>query len=157
MGSGLTVTATAVVACVGILLVLHKLFGAERRLDHEVASADFAMVGVLHAVPLAFVVVEVWQAGDDAQQYSQAETNDVAQVYFTARALPEPQRTRLTTLCRAYAETVVRRAPGADGHGGRRAARLHAVARLPDGPPFAGPTGTGPGAFTEVPDKFRRC
>jgi hypothetical protein len=73
------------------------------------ASEIFSMVGMLYAVLLAFVVIVVWEfssaVGDDAQ----AEANDVSQIYFTARALPEPQRGHMMALASDYATTVAYR------------------------------------------------
>jgi hypothetical protein len=106
MGTGLLIVAGAVLAAVTAVLAIHRFAGNERNLDHDVAVAIFSLVGVLYAVLLAFVVVEVWQADDNAQSNSQAEASDVSQLYFTARALPQPQRGQLTTLARTYAETV---------------------------------------------------
>jgi len=105
---GLAVTAAAVAGVVLVLVIIDHWAGDERTLDHEVASSIFNIVGVLYAVLLAFVVVQVWQTNDEAQDYSQAEASDVSQIYFTARALPQPQRGRLKALARSYAETVAR-------------------------------------------------
>lgn len=106
MVGGVLVTCLSIVAVVLVLAVIDRWAGDRRTLDHEVASTIFNMVGVLYAVLLAFVVVQVWQVNDDAQNYTQAEANDVSEIYFTARALPEPQRGEMKHLARSYAETV---------------------------------------------------
>jgi hypothetical protein len=69
-------------------------------------SAIFSMIGVLYAVLLAFVVIVVWEFAGSIRDSAQAEANEVSQVYFTARALPEPQRGRMMALARDYAATV---------------------------------------------------
>lgn len=73
---------------------------------HDAASAIFSMMGVLLAVILAFVVIVVWEADGNARSQSQVEANAVSRIYFTARALPQPQRDRLMTLAQQYADTV---------------------------------------------------
>jgi hypothetical protein len=70
------------------------------------SGAIFSMVGVLYAILLAFVVIVVWEFSSKVHDDVQAEANDVSQIYFTARALPEPQRGRLTALARDYARIV---------------------------------------------------
>lgn len=75
--------------------------------DRDMASAIFSMVGVLYAILLAFVVIVVWEASSAVADHAQAEANDVSRIHFTARALPEPQRSRLTTLTHGYVSTVV--------------------------------------------------
>lgn len=107
MIGGLAVTVGAVVL-VGLLLTVTDRFApAKPTADHDVAGAIFSMVGVLYAILLAFVVIVVWEGASAVRGETQAEANDVSQVYFTARALPEPQRSQLTGLAQAYASTVV--------------------------------------------------
>lgn len=107
MGSALLVTGATVAAVVVILLIIDRWAGAERTLDHEVAAAILSVIGVVYAILLAFVVVQVWQGDNDAQSNAQAEASEVSQIYFTARAMPEPQRTQLMGLATHYAQTVV--------------------------------------------------
>lgn len=96
------------VAMVGVLLAVSRRLvpGEHKQPHHDVASAIFSMVGVLYAVILAFVVIVVWENDSDAGDDTQVEANDVSRLYFTARALPEPQRHELMDLARDYADTV---------------------------------------------------
>jgi hypothetical protein len=104
--SGLLITAATVVV-VGLLLMVTDRFAGDRHTaDHDVAGAIFSMIGVLYAVLLAFVVIVVWEASSSTHDHTQSEANDVSQIYFTARALPQPQRTQLTRLAADYASTV---------------------------------------------------
>jgi hypothetical protein len=130
MMSGLLVTAAAVAAVALVLVVIDRWAGDQRTLDHEVASTIFNMVGVLYAVLLAFVVVQVWQTNDDAQHYSQAEASDVSAIYFTARALPQPQRDQLKDLARSYAETVATEEWPAMAHGATSPRAVADVAQM---------------------------
>ena len=130
MASGLIVTAAAVVAVILVLVAIDRRTGDVRTLDHEVASTIFNMVGVLYAVLLAFVVVQVWETGNEAQDYTQAEASDASQIYFTARALPQPQRGQLTHLARAYVRTVADREWPLMAHGRTSPQAVADVARM---------------------------
>lgn len=100
---------TAVPAAVAISA--HALFRryvpAERLIPHhEVAGFLVAVVGVLYAVVLGFLVITVWSAFDSAQRNADLEAGDVAEVFLIARALPEPARSHLRSLMADYAFEV---------------------------------------------------
>jgi hypothetical protein len=97
-------------ATVGMLLaVARRLLPDDPARPHQdAAGAIFSMVGVLHAVVLAFVVIVVWEADGLVRDESQVEANAVSRIYFTARSLPEPQGPQLMSLARDYAGTVAR-------------------------------------------------
>ena len=100
---------TAVPAVVAVFL--HALF---RRVvspsgllpHHEVAGFLIAVVGVIYAVVLGFLVVTVWVAFDDAQRTADLEAGDVAELFSIARAFPQPVRSRLQTIMADYAFEV---------------------------------------------------
>jgi hypothetical protein len=73
---------------------------------HEVAGFLVAVIGVLYAVVLGFVVVTVWTAFDAAQQTADLEAGYVGDTYNLARALAEPTRTRVRHDLAAYALEV---------------------------------------------------
>jgi hypothetical protein len=73
---------------------------------HEVAGFLVAVIGVMYAVVLGFVVVTVWTAFDTAQQTADLEAGYVADAFNLARALPEPERTRVKRDLAAYAVQV---------------------------------------------------
>lgn len=99
--------AIAAAGFVGALrAVTHRLASSHQPVDHEVAGAIFSMIGVLYAVILAFVVIVLWESDSAVRDHTQEEANDVSQIYFTARALPQPQRAQLTGLARDYADIV---------------------------------------------------
>lgn len=108
MLTGLLVTGGAVVVVATLIAIADRYAANRRTADHDVASAIFSMVGVLYAILLAFVVIVVWEAFSAVSDHAQTEANHVSQIYFTARALPEPQRSHLTGLARDYASTVVK-------------------------------------------------
>jgi uncharacterized protein YacL len=95
----------------GIAVAAHAVFRryvrAERLIPHhEVAGFLVAVVGVLYAVVLGFLVVTVWSAFDSAQRNADLEASDVAELFLIARAIPEPARSHLRSLMADYAFEV---------------------------------------------------
>ncbi len=96
------------VILVGICLTFARRIipGEVKQPHHDVAAAVFSMVGVLYALILAFVVIVVWENHSASTAEVNVEANEVSRLYFTARALPEPQRTEVMELAREYAAIV---------------------------------------------------
>lgn len=95
----------------GIAVAAHAVFRryvhADRLIPHhEVAGFLVAVVGVLYAVVLGFLVVTVWSAFDSAQRNADLEASDVAEVFLITRAIPEPARSHLRSLMADYAFEV---------------------------------------------------
>ncbi|MGH3713757.1 MAG: DUF4239 domain-containing protein [Micromonosporaceae bacterium] len=105
---GFLVTVAAI-AVTGVLLAMARRMipGDAKQAHHDVIIAVHQMVGMLYAILLAFVVIIVWETASKADDDTQVEANKLSQIYFTARGLPEPQRSQLTGLARQYASTVV--------------------------------------------------
>jgi hypothetical protein len=94
-----------------IAVALHSFF--RRRVPayrlqphHEVAGFLVAIVGVLYAVMLGFLVISVWASFDLAQRNADAETNDVSDILHLALAFPQPASTRTRDLIGHYALEV---------------------------------------------------
>jgi hypothetical protein len=73
---------------------------------HEVAGFLVAVIGVLYAVVLGFLVVTVWTAYDSAQQNADVEAGLVSDAYGYAFGLPQPERARVQGLLAQYAVEV---------------------------------------------------
>ncbi|MGZ3506073.1 MAG: bestrophin-like domain [Vulcanimicrobiaceae bacterium] len=73
---------------------------------HDVAGFLIAVVGVIYAVVLGFVVVNVWVAFDSAQRTADLEAGDVAELFNVARAFPKETRTPLQRSMADYAFEV---------------------------------------------------
>jgi FtsH-binding integral membrane protein len=97
-------------ACLGagILLAVVFRFGhVERRERHnDVNGLMFAIVGVLYAIVVGFVVTSQWENVSAAQDAAAQESNGLVRVYWAAEPLPASQRDDIRTLCRRYATTV---------------------------------------------------
>jgi hypothetical protein len=73
---------------------------------HDVAGFLVAVVGVLYAVVLGFVVVTSWAGFDAAQQNADVEAGYVADAFGFAQMLPEPRRGDMRRALAAYAIEV---------------------------------------------------
>jgi len=73
---------------------------------HDVAGFLVAVVGVLYAVVLGFLVVTVWTTFDAAQQTADLEAGYVADAIGYTEMLPDPTRSRIQRLLAAYAVEV---------------------------------------------------
>jgi hypothetical protein len=94
-------------ATVVVHAVLRRLVPSERlRPHHDVAGFLVAVIGVLYAVVLGFLVVTVWTAFDTAQQTADTEAGKVADAFGFAYGLPQPTRSRVQQLLAQYALEV---------------------------------------------------
>ena len=102
----LTVCAVALVAVAGLEAV-RRLVPAERRREHnDVAGFIYAVVGVIYAVLLALMVIAVWEEHEAAKATAREEANGLADVFWLANSLPEPDGPRIQELARSYAAVV---------------------------------------------------
>ena len=103
----LVVCGACIVAVVG-LTVVQRLVPATTRKEHnDVAGFIYAALGVIYAVLLALVVIAVWEEYGRARVTVESEANALAEIFWLAHQLPEPERHHLQELARSYAEEVV--------------------------------------------------
>jgi hypothetical protein len=92
----------------GGLELVERLVPADTRRQHnDVAGFIYAALGVIYAVLLALVVIAVWEEFDAAKDTVEQEANAVAEIFWLAHRLPEPEGTHIQELARSYAEEVV--------------------------------------------------
>ena len=103
----LTVCAVVLVAIVGLGTVGRAVPTALRREHNDVAGFIYAVVGVVYAVLLALVVIAVWEEHEAAKATAESEANELAEVFWLAHRLPDPEGPRLQELARSYAREVV--------------------------------------------------
>lgn len=132
-------------AAVGAQILFRRIVPNERLIPHhDVAGFLVAVVGVLYAVVLGFVVVISWTGFDSAQQNADLEAGDVADAFGFATMLPEPRRTDMRHALAAYAVEVRNHEWDAMRSGRQdpvaRAFLLQAVRAL--GEPYAKPSAT---------------
>lgn len=103
-----------VVVVVGIPLVTVVLQAMVRRLapdivkgeHNDVAGFLIAVVGVVYAVTLAFIVIVTWQGYGDARTAVHSEAGALRSLYRDSQALPEPTRSEMSTLAVRYGQQV---------------------------------------------------
>jgi len=105
----LVVGGICLLAIVGFELV-HRLVPAASRQQHnDVAGFIYAALGVIYAVLLALVVIAVWEEYGAANDTVEQEANSLAEIYWLAHRLPEPEGVHVQELARSYAEEVIHR------------------------------------------------
>jgi protein-S-isoprenylcysteine O-methyltransferase Ste14 len=105
---GVLVVVFSVLIAVAALNLVNRLIPTTLREDHnDVAGFIYAVVGVVYAVLLAFVVIAVWQNYEAARDTTVREADELAEIFFLAHRFPEPERTRIQELARSYARVIV--------------------------------------------------
>ncbi|MER7276573.1 hypothetical protein ABT369_19235 [Dactylosporangium sp. NPDC000244] len=121
---GLVVVAVASgIAIVLGLAVQRWVPVADRQENNDVAGIAFAIIGVLYAILMTFVIVSVWESGDAAQASSRAEARAVVDLDRYAETLPDTEGAALRAQTAKYAQIVERQEwPAmAEGHAVGRA------------------------------------
>lgn len=90
----------------GLILVRRSVTLRTLESHHEVAGFILAVVGVVYAVLLAFVVVVTWQQFEDARTATDTEAAQIAGLYRTSVAFPAGGA-RMRSALRAYTRSVV--------------------------------------------------
>ncbi len=104
LGTGLVLISVGV-SLLGLVIVRKKIELEKFEAQHEVAGFLIAVVGVIYAVLLAFVVIIVWQQFDAAESAVSDEASSVGSLYRDAVALgAEGQALRVAV--RRYAVNI---------------------------------------------------
>jgi hypothetical protein len=103
----LVVSLSVLLAVLGLTLVQRLVPSALREEHNDVAGFIYAVLGVMYAVVLAFVVIVVWEEFGEAKSITHTEANDLADIHGLAEQFPEPKRSRVQGLVRSYTETVI--------------------------------------------------
>lgn len=95
-------------AALGGLALVQRLVPTKLRQEHnDVAGFIYAVLGVVYAVLLALVVIAVWEEYEVAKQTVESEANALAEIFWLAHRLPEPEGRQLQELARSYGQDVV--------------------------------------------------
>jgi hypothetical protein len=94
----------AVVAQLGIRRAWPSLAAGEQ---NDVAGFIFAVVGVIYAVLLAFVVIVTWEKFNSAESVIGEEASALRSIYRESTAFPPELREQLHDDVRRYATTVI--------------------------------------------------
>jgi hypothetical protein len=105
---GLLLICLAILLAVGGLALVQRLVPMRQRLRHnDVAGFIYAVLGVAYAVLLGLMVVAVWEQWNTASGVADQEAGEVAEIFWLAHSLPDPDGRHLQELARSYAQTVV--------------------------------------------------
>ncbi|WP_199442775.1 DUF4239 domain-containing protein [Umezawaea beigongshangensis] len=77
--------------------------------NNEAAGMVFTIVGGLHAVLIAFVLIGLFDGVNTASDSAYQEADGLVALTWAAEALPDPAREEIRELARDYATTVVQR------------------------------------------------
>src|ERR671926_504854 len=106
--TGLSLICLAMLVAGGGLVLVQRLMPTRRRMRHnDVAGFIYAVLGVAYAVLLGLVVVAVWGEWNAANSAADQEASEVAEIFWLAHRLPQPEGRHLQELARSYARTVV--------------------------------------------------
>src|SRR5918912_2604270 len=93
---------------VGGLVLVQRLVSTERRQQHnDVAGFSYAVLGVAYAVLLGLMLIAVWEEWDAAAATATDEANELAEIFWLAHQLPQPEGRHIQELARSYAQVVV--------------------------------------------------
>jgi hypothetical protein len=90
----------------GLTLVWRRVPVEARRRHNDAAGAMVGIIGVVYAVILAFIAVEVWQDFDRADDLVGREADQVGDIWRDARAIADPARGEVREALRRYAQAV---------------------------------------------------
>jgi Na+/proline symporter len=91
--SFLTVSLVTTLAALAGLYIVRKNYPAEvLKENHEVAAIIFNAFGLFYGVMVAFVVFVTWSGYSDATKNLEMEANEVADIFHSTEAFPEPAR-----------------------------------------------------------------
>jgi hypothetical protein len=94
----LVVCGACLAAVLGLALVQRLVPTAIRQEQNDVAGFIYAVVGVIYAVLLALVVIATWEEFGRARVTVEAEANALAEIFWLAHRLPEPEGRELQEL-----------------------------------------------------------
>jgi hypothetical protein len=78
-----------------------------RQRQNDVAGFIYAVLGVAYAVLLALMVIAVWERWEGAMATVDDEASELAEIYWIAHQLPQPEGRHIQELAHSYAEVVV--------------------------------------------------
>ena len=91
-----------------LMLGLNRIWPREKRLKYnDLIGWQLSVLGTTYAVILGFMLYTVWTSYGEAELNANLEANAVVNLFRLAGGLPDPQRTQLQTLARAYTDNAI--------------------------------------------------
>jgi hypothetical protein len=105
---GLFMICLSILGAVGGLVLVQRLVSTEWRRQHnDVAGFIYAVLGVAYGVLLGLMLIAVWEQWEAAQVTADDEASELAEVFWIAHQLPQPQGRHIQELARSYAQVGV--------------------------------------------------
>jgi len=98
---------TSIVAAFGPILVRRHVKLEILSTNNEIAGFEFATIGVLYAVLLAFAIIFVWQRYNDAESTVAQEAGAAANIYRLSRGLDDRAGAALRDSMSAYLRAAI--------------------------------------------------
>lgn len=92
---------------IGFLLVSKFVHHSKMELHNEVAGFIYAVVGVIYAVLLAFVVVNIWEQFKDAEANVNKEVSAVVNLHRNSNAFPDSVKAVIQPAVIDYMEKII--------------------------------------------------
>ena len=90
-----------------ITILFRRYSPKEGRSGNEAIGTVFGLVGGLHAVIMAFVLISLFDGVSTVRDGSYNEANSLVAVYWASDSLPEPARGQIQQMTRTYTRTVI--------------------------------------------------
>ena len=92
-----------------IIVVITRRFGSEEVGEKNLGAGGsvFSIVAGLHAVLAAFILISLFDASNAAEEQVQKEANALVAVDWSSDSLPEPAKSKVDQLIRAYVSNVM--------------------------------------------------
>jgi hypothetical protein len=101
------ITIAVLLAIGGLLLIRRSVSLSTLENHNDVAGFIYAVIGVIYAVLLAFVVDTVWDMHRDAETLVENEAKTIMDIYFNASALSEDMEQSVRAEIRNYVKIVI--------------------------------------------------
>jgi hypothetical protein len=103
----IVVGASMVLAIAGLFLVRRIADPLALKENNEVAGFIYAVIGVVYAVILAFMVVAVWEHYSEAERNVEIEAAYLSELLYQSKYYPDPARNNLREGILVYVQAVV--------------------------------------------------
>jgi uncharacterized membrane protein len=106
VGGAIWVIGVAVLAAVATIL-FHRYRLAAARSGNDAIGTVFGLVGGLHAVVMAFVLISLFDGVSTVRDGARSEANGLVAVYWASESLPDPAKGQIQELTRTYTRNVI--------------------------------------------------
>jgi uncharacterized membrane protein YraQ (UPF0718 family) len=107
LGGMLLLCTSVALAVGGLILVQRSVPITLRRQHNDVAGFIYAVLGVVYAVLLGFMVVAVWEEWNAAAATTDEEATALSEIFWIAGRMPGPEGHHIQDLARSYARVVI--------------------------------------------------